>query len=127
MKTILILLTITIFTAQAAQKEYIRDIPKNVVCVQSTAFINSKDAFFIIGNYKHGMMQKSWAFSTREGAQRYADKNGGCIVDYETYVKMDDKAVKEYVKEHGIVITKDTNTTKIAKDNSTKKSNTNLR
>ncbi len=111
MKTtiILILLTISIF---ATQKEYVRDIPKYVVDVPSTAFIDSKNAYYIIGNKKYGTMQKSWGFLNKETAQKYAEKYGGCIVDYETYVKMDDEAVEKYVKEHGIVISKDINTTK---------------
>jgi len=111
MKTILIiiLLTISIF---ATQKEYVRDIPKNVVDLNSLAFIDSKKAFFIIGNDKYGSMKKSWAFKNKEIAQKYAEMHGGCIIDYETYVKMDDKAVEEYVKEHGIVIKRDTNVTK---------------
>lgn len=111
MKTILIiiLLTISIF---GAQKEYTRDIPENVVDLNSLSLINSKEAFFIIGNNKYGSMQKSWAFKDKETAQTYAQMHGGCIVDYETYVKMDDEAIKKYVKEHGIVIKRDTNITK---------------
>ena len=114
MKTVLIivLLTISIF---ATQKEYVRDIPNKVVDLNSLAFINAKEAFFILGNDKYGSMKKSWAFKNKEVAQKYAEMRGGCIVDYETYVKMDDEAVKKYVKKHAIIIAKDTNVTKVVK------------
>lgn len=125
MKTILITILITISIFASGQQDA-RKIPSHVVDVIGYSLIDSKDAFFILGIKKYGMMQKSWAFSNKEDAQAYAEKHGGCIVDYATYIKMDDKKVDEYVKKHGIVIAVDKNTTKSVDKNSTiKKNNSN--
>ncbi|MCF6331213.1 MAG: hypothetical protein L3I99_06670 [Sulfurimonas sp.] len=114
MKIILIitLLCISIF---AQQKQYVREIPKYVVGVKSLSLFDSKKAFFVIGAYKYGLMMDTFAFRHKGNAQEYIKKYGGCVVDYETYVKMDDEAVKKHVKKHGIVIPKDMNTTKLIK------------
>ena len=62
----------------------------------------SKNAFFVLGNPKHGTMKKNFGFANKKGAEEYIKKNGGCVVDYATYVKMTDEDIEEYVKEHGV-------------------------
>ena len=110
MKTIImiILITISIFASQNDA----RKIPEYVIGAKSMGLIKAKDAFFIIGSRKYGIMKDTFAFSSKKNAEEYIKKTGGCVVDYNTYIKMDDKEVEKYVKEHGIVIVKDTNTTK---------------
>ena len=116
MKT-LILIFLFALSLVALEKEYVRKIPTYVIDTKSMGMINAKQAFYIIGNSKHGMMKDNFAFFAKEDAQAYISSRGGCVVDYETYVKMNDADIQEYVKEHGVVIEKKEIVKKVDKNN----------
>lgn len=105
MKSLLLMILLT-FSLMAAEEGYERKIPNFVIDNKSIKLIDSKKAFFILGNRKYGTMKKNFAFARKEDAQKYVERTGGCVVDYQTYLKMDDKDVEEYVKKHGITIEK---------------------
>ncbi|MCK4738137.1 MAG: nitrous oxide reductase accessory protein NosL [Sulfurimonas sp.] len=96
---------------------YQRSIPSYIIDVPSMKLMNSKNAFFVLGNTKHGIMKKNFGFANKKDAEEYVKERGGCVVDYATYVKMTDEDIEEYVKEHGVerevikVPVKDTNVT----------------
>ena len=98
---------------------YERKIPNFIIDVKSIKLIDSKKAFYVIGNEKHGIMKKNFGFADKEAAEKYVKKHEGCVVDYATYVKMTDKDIEEYVKEHGYVIPKEKKTTKAVDANKT--------
>jgi len=104
MKTLLLIFLLVL--SLIASEEDARKMPSYVIDTKSMSLIDSKKAFFIIGSRKYGTMKENFAFAKKEDAERYVKKNGGSVVDYNTYIKMDDKAVNEYVKKHGITIEK---------------------
>lgn len=117
MKTLLLIFLLTL-SLIASQKEHVRKIPSYIIDAKSMVLVDAKKAFFILGSQKYGTMKENFAFGKKEDAQEYVKRRGGCVVDYETYINMTDEEIKEYVKEHGIVIEKkelkkkiDTNTT----------------
>jgi len=83
-----------------------REIPSYIVDAKNYSLVDAKKAFFIIGSSKYGIMKENFAFSYKKDAEEYVKKRGGCVIDYKTYINMDDKAVDEYVKKHGIKIEK---------------------
>ncbi|MCW8954321.1 MAG: nitrous oxide reductase accessory protein NosL [Sulfurimonas sp.] len=106
MKTTL-LIFLLILSLNASQEEHKRKIPSHIVDAKEYILVDSKKAFFILGSHKVGTMKEYFAFIKKEDAEEHVKKYGGCVVDYDTYAKMDDKEVEEYVKEHGIVAEKE--------------------
>ena len=126
MKTALLIFLLAL-SLIASQKENARKIPSYIIDAKNYGLLDAKQAFFVIGSPKYGTMKENFAFVKKEDADEYVKKHGGCVVDYKTYVKMDDKAVDEYVKKHGVVLKKkeikekiDTNTTKTIEKNTPK-------
>ncbi|MCF6308914.1 MAG: nitrous oxide reductase accessory protein NosL [Sulfurimonas sp.] len=99
MKTILLIILLTL-----SLSAFERKIPSYIIDVTTIKLIGSKTAFYVIGNEQHGTMKKNFGFAAKKTAQKYVERNGGCVVDYATYVKMTDEDIEEYVKENGIVI-----------------------
>ncbi len=89
MKTmiLLFLLSISLIASQ-------RQMPKYVVDAKNYGLVESTKAFYIIGSKKYGIMKESFAFSKEKDAQDYVEKNGGSVVDYDTYIEMDINASK---------------------------------
>jgi nitrous oxide reductase accessory protein NosL len=58
-------------------------------------FINSKDAFFVVGSKKPGTMSvvSKYAFGTKEAAQKFAKDNGGKIMNFDQLYKMVEKSL----------------------------------
>lgn len=52
-------------------------------------FIDSKDAYFVVGSSKPGTMSvvSKYAFGTKEAAQEFADENGGEIMRFDALYK----------------------------------------
>ena len=60
-------------------------------------FIDSQKAFFVVGSSKPGTMSKvsKYAFGTMEAAEKFADENGGEIINFETLYKMVEKSLEK--------------------------------
>jgi len=58
-------------------------------------FIDSKDAFFVVGSKKPGTMSvvSKYAFGTKEAAQKFANENGGKIMNFDELYKMVEKSL----------------------------------
>ena len=128
MKTMLLILLLAITTIASQEQEttestesnITKEIPEFVIDSANYGMISSKDAFFTLGSRSFGTMATVFSFATKEDAQKYIEEFGGCILDYDTYVKMDEEDEKKYIKEHAIApIVKDINTTKLTDANST--------
>jgi hypothetical protein len=58
-------------------------------------FINSKDAFFVVGSKKPGTMSvvSKYAFGTKEAAKKFAKQNCGKIMNFDEVYKMVEKSL----------------------------------
>ena len=102
MKTILLLFLITISliaseeqsTGEDVKKTNKTEVPKYIVDPNTFRLVDSKKAFYIIGSKKYGTMKENFAFATKEDAEKYVKKNGGSVVDYNTYISIDKNSSK---------------------------------
>jgi hypothetical protein len=76
-----------------------------VVDVTSLKYIDSKDAFYVVGSKVGGTMtmMSKYAFAKKTDAQKFANKNGGMIVDFE---KAYDSAISDFAKDTALVFKK---------------------
>jgi nitrous oxide reductase accessory protein NosL len=73
-----------------------------VVDVTSLKYIDAKDAFYVVGSKVGGTMtmMSKYAFGKKTDAQKFANKNGGMIVDFE---KAYDSAISDFAKDTALV------------------------
>ena len=64
---------------------------KFIICAKSMRFVNAKDAFYIYGGNTYGTMKKNFGFLYEADAKEYVKKNGGRVVNYETYIELTTK------------------------------------
>ncbi|MFA5454945.1 MAG: nitrous oxide reductase accessory protein NosL [Sulfurimonas sp.] len=98
MKTILLIFLLSI-SLIAAEKEVPK--PQNakqeltyIIDAKNYVLIDAKKAFFVVNSHKYGTMQDYFAFADEKDAKEYVEKNGGSVVDYETYMKFDENSTK---------------------------------
>ncbi|MFA5233075.1 MAG: nitrous oxide reductase accessory protein NosL [Sulfurimonas sp.] len=98
MKTILLLFLLSI-SLIALEKEVPK--PQNakqelsyIIDAKNYGLIDAKKAFFVINSHKYGTMQDYFAFAEEKDAKEHVQKYGGAVVDYETYMKLDDNTTK---------------------------------
>jgi hypothetical protein len=98
MKTVLLIFLLSI-SLIASQKE----VPKTentkkelsyIIDAKNYGLIDAKKAFFVVNSHKYGTMQDYFAFADEKDAKEYVEKNGGSVVDYETYMKLDGNGTK---------------------------------
>lgn len=98
MKTILLLFLLSI-SLIASEKE----VPKKqnakqelsyIIDAKNYGLIDAKKAFFVINSHKYGTMQDYFAFAEEKDAKEHVEKYGGSVVDYETYMKLDENSTK---------------------------------
>lgn len=89
MKTLflILLLTISLIAEQKNQNE--QPMPEFVVDAKNFGLIDAKEAYYIIGSYKYGTMKEAFAFAYEKDALEHVKKHGGSVVDYKTFIKMD--------------------------------------
>jgi len=65
-----------------------------IIDAKNYGLIDAKNAFFVINSHKYGTMQEYFAFAEEKDAKEYVEKYGGSVVDYETYIKLDENSTK---------------------------------
>ena len=98
MKTVLLifLLSISLIAAEkeAPKKQNAKQELSYIIDAKNYGLINAKKAFFVINSHKYGTMQDYFAFAEEKDAKEYVEKYGGSVVDYETYIKLDENSTK---------------------------------
>lgn len=99
MKTILLMFLLALALVASEQKEAPKaqsatEVPNYIIDAKNYSLIDAKKAFYVIDTNKYGTMQEHFAFANEKDAQEYVEKNGGSVVDYETYIKMNENSTK---------------------------------
>jgi copper chaperone NosL len=69
--------------ARKVKAIYVQDLDKTTWEAPKGAWIDGKAAFYVVGSKKRGAMGPTIpSFGTREGAQKFADGNGGKVYPY---------------------------------------------
>jgi len=65
-----------------------------IIDAKNYGLIDAKKAFFVINSHKYGTMQDYFAFAEEKDAKEHVQKYGGSVVNYETYIKLDENSTK---------------------------------
>lgn len=65
-----------------------------IIDAKNYGLIDAKKAFFVINSHKYGTMQDYFAFAEEKDAKEHVQKYGGSVINYETYMKLDENSTK---------------------------------
>ncbi|OHD97288.1 MAG: hypothetical protein A3E21_07085 [Sulfurimonas sp. RIFCSPHIGHO2_12_FULL_36_9] len=99
MKTTLLIFLIALSLIASEKKDIVtKDSlvkkPTYIIDAKNYGLIDAKNAFFVINSHKYGTMQESFAFAEEKDAKEHVEKYGGSVVNYETYIKLDENSTK---------------------------------
>lgn len=99
MRTALLIFLVAISLIASEKKEVVKtngavQKPNFIIDAKNYGLIDAKKAFYVINSRKYGTMQESFAFATEEDAKQHVKQYGGSVVDYETYIKLDENSTK---------------------------------